>query len=449
MDDKNIKSILQDALENEILSSQVDLWNPVKNRLVVLNHSITQQGVNMNRSRNNRWLVPVFAAVFLALIITFSTPQGRVWADKLFFVLKLTPYSPTPTPIPSFTPTPYTLDNIQSQISQANGQAGFMMLMPSVLPNGYRFWGAEYLPDKKGTCQWYGYGPQPDPRTNGIREFNGDMFLCQSHKAPYLGYDSVGTPGPLVTVETVYIGPISGQYTAIENFREYLTWEQDGFYMYIVVYGTTENTLDRIYLSKEELTTVAESMNTFKTPQMTATPGTTPTMEAPLPLTFNSVEEIEKYVGYKLLKPAVLPKNFVFAGATDFMDQGVHHVILDYAYGNAQMGFAGLSIEEIPLSAANQLADFRQVYPADAITDIMIGKWPGLYVAGGYKQEEMIYGTPTPGSSPTPVWLVNSPSHDLTWQTDKLKIRITYWANTFYEGRLELEEMLAIGVGMR
>jgi hypothetical protein len=219
--------------------------------------------------------------------------------------------------------------------------------------------------------------------------------------------------------------------------------------MYIVVYSTTENTLDRIYLSKEELTAVAESMTTSNIPQMTAIPVATSTAEVVLPLTFNSVEELEKYIGFKLLKPNVLPKNFVFAGATDFTEKGVHHVILDYAYGNPQVGIAGITIEEIPLSAADQFVDFKQVYPADAITNIMVGKWPGLYVAGNYKQEEMMYGTPTPDPTPIPVWLPNSPSRDLTWQTDKLKIRITYWANTFYEGRLELAEMLAIGVGMR
>ncbi len=47
MDHKKIRSILQDALEEEIPPSQVQLWPAVKASLVAGKH-LLQQGENMN-----------------------------------------------------------------------------------------------------------------------------------------------------------------------------------------------------------------------------------------------------------------------------------------------------------------------------------------------------------------------------------------------------------------
>ena len=52
MDNKNIKSILQDALEEKIPSSQIKLWPAVKTSLVV--GKTLQQGENMNTTQPSR-----------------------------------------------------------------------------------------------------------------------------------------------------------------------------------------------------------------------------------------------------------------------------------------------------------------------------------------------------------------------------------------------------------
>ena len=87
MDKHKIRPVLQDALEEEIPSSQVRLWPAVKASLVAGEHKLVQQGENMNATKPQR--VPRFAyailagAVLMALaIVTHSMPiaerMGRV-----------------------------------------------------------------------------------------------------------------------------------------------------------------------------------------------------------------------------------------------------------------------------------------------------------------------------------------------------------------------------------
>ena len=51
MDNKNIKSILQDALEERVPSAQIELWPAVKASLVTGKHPLTGQGEKMNSNQ--------------------------------------------------------------------------------------------------------------------------------------------------------------------------------------------------------------------------------------------------------------------------------------------------------------------------------------------------------------------------------------------------------------
>jgi len=56
MDNKNIQSILQAALENELPSSEMQLWPAVNASLVAGNDSWVQQGENMTTIKSRRIL---------------------------------------------------------------------------------------------------------------------------------------------------------------------------------------------------------------------------------------------------------------------------------------------------------------------------------------------------------------------------------------------------------
>jgi hypothetical protein len=169
MNNREIQSVLQDALEEEIPSSEVDLWPDVKASLVTSNHRLLQNGKKINTVITQR--VPRFAfAIFLivaALTLAFVTPQGRagaqsVWrfftrADSTAFPLQLSqietgePASSAPTAEP---PAPLI------SVAEAKAKVGFPVAELPFVPDGFNYLGArlygnavtvEYeTPDKGG-----------------------------------------------------------------------------------------------------------------------------------------------------------------------------------------------------------------------------------------------------------------------------------------------------------
>ncbi|HLF90464.1 MAG TPA: hypothetical protein VI451_16065, partial [Anaerolineales bacterium] len=104
MDNKSIQSILQDALENEIPSSQVELWPAVKASLVAGKHPLIQQGEKMNTIKSRRIARVAFAGLVIVVLLAlaFITPQGRAFAQSIlqFFVRTESDAIPMPTEEP-------------------------------------------------------------------------------------------------------------------------------------------------------------------------------------------------------------------------------------------------------------------------------------------------------------------------------------------------------------
>jgi hypothetical protein len=84
MDRKEIQSILQDALEEKIPSSQVNLWPAVEADLVAGKHQL-QQGEKMNKAKPYRIPHPAFtiSLIVALLAVAFLTPQGRSFAQSV------------------------------------------------------------------------------------------------------------------------------------------------------------------------------------------------------------------------------------------------------------------------------------------------------------------------------------------------------------------------------
>src|SRR5258708_11317856 len=87
MDSKNLISILQDALEDQMPASQINLLPAVQARLVARNTSLLQQGEKMKKIRTKRLVFSVLTLLAL-LTVTLLTPQGHTLAQSIlqFFV---------------------------------------------------------------------------------------------------------------------------------------------------------------------------------------------------------------------------------------------------------------------------------------------------------------------------------------------------------------------------
>ena len=106
MDNKELKSILQDALEDQMPASQVNLLPAVQARLVARNKSILQQGENMKKILTRKLAFSAIAIVAL-LTVALITPQGRAFAQSVLHlftraesdILPLQPWQVPPSEI--------------------------------------------------------------------------------------------------------------------------------------------------------------------------------------------------------------------------------------------------------------------------------------------------------------------------------------------------------------
>jgi hypothetical protein len=150
MDNNKIRSILQDALEEEIPSSQVNLWPAVKASLVAGEYQ-RQQGVKMNTTKPHR--IPRLAFALLAIVallaVALATPQGRSLAQSVFQFFMRVPGTTFPLP-PSQVGTDGPDPSAPTAeppaplitVAEAEAQAGFDAAELSFVPDGLNYLGA-------------------------------------------------------------------------------------------------------------------------------------------------------------------------------------------------------------------------------------------------------------------------------------------------------------------
>lgn len=146
MDKKQVQSILQDALEENIPSSEVNLWRTVKSSLVAGTNK--QQGANMNttKPRGMSRLAYVSLTVIALLALAFTTPQGRAFAQSVlqFFTRAESNSFPVEEPVTqtdASVPTAMPPSPLIS-VAEAEALAGFDLAeLPSV-PQGFEYLGA-------------------------------------------------------------------------------------------------------------------------------------------------------------------------------------------------------------------------------------------------------------------------------------------------------------------
>jgi hypothetical protein len=262
MDHEKIRSMLQEALEEEIPPSQVQLWPAVKASLVAREHPL-QQGVRMN-TRAHR--IPRLAFAILVtvalLALAFVTPQGRTLAQSVwqFFLRSESTTFPLPSEFvtdrgdPS-APTAQPPAPLIS-VPEAEAQVGFAVAELPFVPEGFDYLGARL----------YGHAVSIEYRAQGGWDH---LILMQSQQGfVQSDWDQV----PATAVVPVKIGELDGEF-ARGRFVVYkgettarwnpdapilrLRWAQDGVWFEMTRSGDGQATE---YLDQAGLIELAESL---------------------------------------------------------------------------------------------------------------------------------------------------------------------------------------------
>ncbi len=205
MSNKKIQSILKDVLDEEIPSSQVNLWPAVKADLVAGKYQRNQQGEKMNTIKPRR--IPRFAlavTLFLALLVVFFvTPQGRSFAQSVleFFTRaesttfpledsQMAPMVPDETSPTAAPPAPLI------SVAEAEAQVGFDIAELPYVPEGFVYLGARL----------YGNNVNIEYQTPDL---GGHLNIMQSQDGFYQSdWDNV----PPDAVVSVKIGELDGEF---------------------------------------------------------------------------------------------------------------------------------------------------------------------------------------------------------------------------------------------
>jgi len=264
MDGNNIKSILQDALEDEVPAAQINLLPAVQSRLVAGKQFSLQQGEKMVQTKIKRLAFSALAVVAI-LAIALATPQGRAVAQSVLqffrrtenktFELKPSQIVPVETVQADATAVP---PSSLISVAEAEAHVGFDVLeLPSV-PAGFNYLGARL----------YGNSVSIEYEARGM---GGNLFITQSRDGYWqseLDWDKV----PSDAIVPVKIGDVDGEFVK-GTFVVYpndtvatwnpdaamlrLRWVKDGIWFEMAKFGNVESIE---YLDQAGMIELAESM---------------------------------------------------------------------------------------------------------------------------------------------------------------------------------------------
>lgn len=412
MDEKNIQSILQDALEQKIPSSQVRLWQAVKASLVA-GRKTNQQGEPMNTINPRRvWRVAfaVMAAVTL-LGISLTTPQGRAFAQSVlqFFrraesnVLILpTEQIASPEDAGSIStaepPAPFV------SVPEAEKIAGFDAKELPSIPEGFTFAGA--VADENGISIQYeaqGGGGHLliNESTTGFMQSEWDQAPAEAISQVKVGErDAELVQGAYV----VYPGETVGRWNPEAAILR-LRWITDGLWIEMAKFGDVE----RIeYLDQAGLIKLAESLTTN-----------------PFPLDSSTAEA---QAGFDLLEPVRLPDGMTFLGAA--FDPGLKIVSQSFGYTETDRR---ILIKQQPANTG-EACDLCGIVGASAsVQTVRIGDVTGEYALGVWNLTDT-----------GPIWQDDPYLKTIRWHKDGMAFELLFMGT-----EVEKDELIAIAASMR
>lgn len=265
MEKEEIRSILQDALEEEIPSSEIQLWPAVKASLVAGESQPNRPGVDMDtiKSKRKQRLVLAVSIIVVLLAITFGTPQGRSFAQsvlQLFSRAENTTFPLGPSQIldrepDTLAPTAIAPAPLIS-VSEAEAQVGFEAAELPFVPEGFNYLGARV----------YGHVINIEYETQNK---GGHLVIQQSQEG---FYQSEWDQAPADAIVPVKVGRADGEFVQ-GTFVVYpgetkatwnpeaailrLRWLQNDVWFEISKYGNVEAIE---YIDRAGLIELAESL---------------------------------------------------------------------------------------------------------------------------------------------------------------------------------------------
>ncbi len=265
MDRKEIKSIIQDAVENEIPTSEIDLWKTVKASLV---EKQTQQGATMNTTKPRGMSRFVYVTMVIAalLMLTILTPQGRAFAQTLFQLFIRA--GQDRYPLQAWQMTPPVQTSLESpfkySVQEAESLAGYDILSPVDVPSGMVFVGASY--DEKYHIVAQAFGQSADTLELSLWQQPLEYYHPCGDISNYCDNMLGGNlAGASADIQTVQIGNLTGEYVEgvwnlTDNgpvweptpYAKTLRWKNDTLIFELVYNG--------IDLTRDDLVKLAESI---------------------------------------------------------------------------------------------------------------------------------------------------------------------------------------------
>jgi hypothetical protein len=265
MNDETIRSALQEALDESIPPSEIDLWPTVRANLVAGNHHRVQQGDEMNTKRVHRTRRFALAGAMIVALLAAAllTPQGRALSQSIlqFFSQADDTTIPVPPPPVAAGEPGLSAPTVEPpapliSVAEAEAQVGFDVAELSFVPDGLDYLGARL----------YGDTVSVEYQTP---DYAGHLIIMQSQSGFLQSeWDSV----PADAVVPVKIGELDGEFTkgtfVVYAGDEAATWEpearmlrlrwvQDGVWIEMTKTGYAE-AID--YLDQAGLIELAESL---------------------------------------------------------------------------------------------------------------------------------------------------------------------------------------------
>jgi hypothetical protein len=421
VENRELKSILQDALESEFPASQIDLLPKVREHLVA---GTIQQGEKMDtgHSRRTSKAALSIATVIALLAIALITPQGRAFAQNLLHLfirangntipvptpqpmnwVEVTPgiLQRTMTPMPTLTPLVAfagdcgTFPIMSCSVEQIRSKVDFEVKEPASIPAGMYFTGATGGPD--AVYLRYEY-----------ENNSGGLFVAEER---WTGTPDQGNPrvGASAVIEEVQVGNLDGEYfkgsfVQDGNSRDSVaTWDPDetmetlrwvdGEVSYTLEYSYT----DQSPLEKDGLAAIAESMTTEPVAELAlpATPAATATVYVNPDLMALKIALAERQAGFTLRLPPRLPATLTAHGGASF-NQANGVVSVWFTYDDLNMN--GLYLNQQIISDPDQcilcdatVGDDNSVLPVHGpeivganagLQTVQIGDITGKYYTG-------------------------------------------------------------------
>lgn len=453
MDNKNIQSILQDALEEKLPSSQVELWPAVKASFVA--EKILQQGEKMNTTQPRRISRAAFITLTIVVLLALAliTPQGRAFAQNIlqFFIRTEGDAIPVPTSepvnwvdltpgVPSATKTPQPAMAIFANdcgdygsptctVEQIRSKVDFTIKEPADIPDGLYFIGASGGPDSIYLLYYY---------ENQSGSLSVMVELWAGVPSPQT--DLIGASA---TVEKVRIGNLTGEYFkgtfVYEDGDNTATWDPDfGIETLRWVDDGISYTMNYSYpptpLGKEGMVALAESMTLEPVAKLPMpVPTEDPYLWDPREYWNLNISEAEQQAGFKLILPAKLPEILsLFAAQYDDKANivGVYYrlevpgmppnsdgLVLrqQVAYTPSNCALCDILVEDS--SAPMELDPLRMTVPPNSNLEIVqIGAVTGKYVEGGWHHPDgCCYAWDSEPYFKTLRWWVNGQAFELSY----------------------------------